>query len=73
MKRCSTPIVEREGSVNVSMCLEVDVASPGATETIARHNLVEVFALFLGNASDEEADRRLRGEFNVDPIEIEVA
>lgn len=45
MKRTFTAIIHREGEVFSSQCLEVDVASMGATRTEALANLKEALEL----------------------------
>ena len=62
MDRRLTAIIEREGDGYVALCPEVDVASQGDSVAEARANLEEALTLFFECASDEEIDRRLRGE-----------
>jgi predicted RNase H-like HicB family nuclease len=56
MKRQFTAAIEQEGKWYVAQCLEVDVASQGATEEEALRNLAEALALYF----DEPRDKRLR-------------
>jgi predicted RNase H-like HicB family nuclease len=54
MRKQLTAIIEREGSGYVSLCAELDIASPGATVEEARDNLREAPELFFETASEEE-------------------
>lgn len=54
------PIVEREGNMYVSRCIELDVASQGNTVEEAQANLKEAIELLLEHASEEEIAIRLR-------------
>ena len=72
MTRHLTAIVEREADGYVALCPEVDVASQGDTVAEARANLTEALTLFFETASEEEIDRRLRGEIYVTQVEVAV-
>ncbi len=54
-----TAIVEKEGSLYVALCPELDVASQGTTVEEATANLKEAVELFLECADSEEIKRRL--------------
>jgi predicted RNase H-like HicB family nuclease len=55
-----TAIVEREGTLYVALCPELDVASQGTTIEEATANLREAVELFLECADPQEiADRQL--------------
>jgi len=59
MKRLQvTAIIEREGDGYVSLCPELDVASPGETIEEARKNLQEAVELFLDTADPSEIEQR---------------
>jgi predicted RNase H-like HicB family nuclease len=53
-----TAVIEKEETVYVALCPELDVASQGDTANEARANLREAVALFLECASPEEIRRR---------------
>ena len=72
MNRRLTAIVGREGDGYVALCPEVDVASQGNTVAEARDNLAEALTLFFETASDDEVDKRLRGEIYVTHVEVAV-
>lgn len=72
MNRRLTAIVGREGDGYVALCPEVDVASQGNTVAEARDNLAEALTLFFETASDDEVDKRLRGEIYVTHFEVAV-
>jgi predicted RNase H-like HicB family nuclease len=65
-----TAIVEREGDGNVSLCPELDVASPGGTVEQAVANLREAVELFLECAEPAEIEQRLRGEIYVTRLDL---
>jgi predicted RNase H-like HicB family nuclease len=60
-KRVLTAVIEREGSLFVSLCLELDIASQGASVEEARANLAEALELLFETASPEEISRRTSG------------
>lgn len=62
MTRQVTAIIEREDNGYVALCLEVDVASQGATVDEARSNLKEALELFFETASREEIQKRLQDQ-----------
>ena len=64
-----TAVVEKEGDGYVALCLELDVASQGATVEKAMMNLKEAVELFLECADPEEVQRRLHTEFFVTRFE----
>jgi len=61
-KNSYTSIVEKEGDMYVALCLELDVASQGATVEQATANLKEAVELFLECADPEEIKRHLHTE-----------
>jgi predicted RNase H-like HicB family nuclease len=67
-----TAIIEREGDGYVSLCPELDIASPGDSVEQARENLREALALFFECASAQEVQRRLRSEVYVTQVEVAV-
>ena len=64
-----TAIVEKEGSLYVTLCPELDVASQGATVEEATANLKEAVELFLECADSEEIKRRLHTQVFVTRFE----
>jgi len=70
MHKRLTAIIEREGDGYVSLCPEFDIASQGDTIEDARENLREALELFLGTASPEEIQQRLREEVYVTQVEV---
>ncbi|WP_293374966.1 type II toxin-antitoxin system HicB family antitoxin [Nevskia sp.] len=71
-KRQFTAIIEREGSVFVSLCPELDIASQGDTIEAARDHLQEAVELFFECASAEELKERLHPEVYVTRLEVAV-
>ncbi|MGD0949964.1 MAG: type II toxin-antitoxin system HicB family antitoxin [Candidatus Binatia bacterium] len=65
-----TAIIEREGDGYVSLCLELDIASQGATVEEARANLREAVELFFEAADPSEVDRRLHAEVYVTRLDV---
>jgi len=70
--RTFTAMLHREGDGYVAVCPELDVASQGDTLEQARMNLREALELFLETASVEEINQRLRSEFYLTSLEVEV-
>ena len=64
-----TAIVEKEGSLYVALCPELDVASQGTTVEEATANLKEAVELFLECADAEEMKRRLHTQVFVTRFE----
>jgi len=64
-----TAIVEKEGSLYVALCPELDVASQGTTGEEATANLKEAVELFLECADSEEIKRRLHTQVFVTRFE----
>jgi predicted RNase H-like HicB family nuclease len=64
-----TAIVEKEGSLYVALCPELDVVSQGATVEQATANLKNAVELFLECADQDEIKRRLP----IDPKPIATA
>jgi predicted RNase H-like HicB family nuclease len=67
-----TAIIEREGSVYVALCPELDIASQGDTIESARNNLQEAIELFLETADPSEIEQRSHAEIFVTRLEVEV-
>lgn len=65
MKRTLTASVWREGDWFVAQCLEVDVASQGATEAEALENLREALELYFEHPQPTVTP-------TVRPIEVEI-
>ena len=63
MTRQLTAIIEREDDSYVALCLELDIASQGATVAEARENLKEALELFFETASETEIENRPRSEY----------
>lgn len=64
-----TAVVEKEGSLYVALCPELDVASQGTTVEEATANLKEAVELFLECADSEEIKRRLHTQVFVTRFE----
>ncbi len=73
MARKLTAVTEQEGTVFVSHCIELDIASQGVTEEEALRNLNEAVGLFIEEASDEEIQSRLHEGAQVASLEVEFA
>jgi len=54
-----TAIIEREGDGYISLCPELDIASPGDNIEEARQNLIEALKLFFETAEPSEVKTRL--------------
>ena len=67
-----TAIIEKEDEGYVSLCPEIDVASQGNTIEEARNNLQEAIELFFEYASEDEINTRLKGDFFITKMQIEV-
>ena len=59
MTRQFTAIIERDGTLYVAHCPDLDIASQGATLAEARANLTEAIELFLEAAWASEINGRL--------------
>jgi predicted RNase H-like HicB family nuclease len=68
-----TAIIEREGTLFVAHCPELDVASQGSSVEEARNQLVETLELFFETAPVEEVRQRLHEEVFVTRVEVTVA
>ena len=64
-----TALIEREAHGFVALCVELDIASQGASIEEARQNLQEAVELFLECASEEERQERLHSEVYVTRME----
>lgn len=62
-----TAAISREGALFVAQCLEVDVASQGASFDEARENLGEALALFFEDADVEVGESPI-----IAPIDVPV-
>lgn len=67
-----TALIEREGSVYVSLCPELDIASQGDTIEEAKNNLHEAVELFLETADRQEIESRLHSEIFVTRMEVAI-
>ena len=67
-----TAIIEKENDGYVSLCPELDLASQGNSIEEARNNLQEAIELFFEHASKDEIISRLRNEFFITNMQIEV-
>jgi predicted RNase H-like HicB family nuclease len=67
-----TAIIERDDDGFVALCLELDVASQGASIEDARVNLIEALTLFFETASPSEVARRLHDEVFITQVEVPV-
>ena len=65
-------IIEREESLYVALCPELDIASQGETVEQARANLIEAIELFFEVASPEEINERLHNEIFITQLEVSV-
>lgn len=64
-----TAVVEKEGTLYVALCPELDVTSQGTTVEQATANLKDAVELFLECADSEEIKRRLHTEIFVTRFE----
>jgi len=62
----------REGNLYVAQCLEIDIASQGATPGEAHGNLREALELFFEVATTEEIESRLRAGVEVSRLEVAI-
>jgi predicted RNase H-like HicB family nuclease len=70
MKRLSlTALLEREDDGYAALCPEPDVVSQGQTIEESMANLKEAVELFLGSASHQEIERRLRSDLIIGRFE----
>jgi len=66
-----TAIIEREGSLFVAHCVELDIASHGASGPAALSNLKEAVSVFLENSQEAEILRRLARHVEVTLFEVD--
>jgi len=66
-----TAIIEREGSLFVARCVELDIASQGGSGAAALSNLKEAVSFFLESSQDAEILRRLARDVEVKLFEVE--
>ena len=66
-----TAIIEREGSLFVARCVELDIASHGGSGAAALSNLKEAVSVFLENSQEAEILRRLARHVEVALFEID--
>jgi predicted RNase H-like HicB family nuclease len=71
-KRQLAVIIEREGDGYVSLCPELDIASPRDTIEAARENLREALELFFDTTSPEEMKQRLHEEVYVTRVHLAI-
>ena len=67
--RSFTAIIEKENTLFVALCPELDIASQGKTVERAAANLKEAVELFLACADPEEIQQRLHAEIYVTRFE----
>ncbi len=67
-----TALIRQEGEVFSSLCLELDVASTGATAEEAKSNLIEAIELYLEEATEEEVTTRYQPYSLVATLEVKV-
>ena len=67
-----TAIIEKEESLYVALCPELDIASQGETVEQARTNLSEAIELFFEVASPEEINERFHNEIFITRLEVSV-
>ena len=65
-----TAVIEREDSMYVALCPELDIASQGETVEAARENLKETIELFFETASEQEVIERLHDEVFITRLEV---
>lgn len=65
-----TMVIQREEDDYVAHCLELDIASQGATVGEARGNLTEAVQAFLESAEPQEVRHRLAAELYVESMEV---
>jgi predicted RNase H-like HicB family nuclease len=66
-----TAIIEREGSLFIARCVELDIASQGESGAAALSNLRDLATMFLKNISEAEILERLVRDVAVAQFEIE--
>jgi predicted RNase H-like HicB family nuclease len=66
-----TAIIEREGSLYVARCIELDVAGQGVSGAAALSSLKEAVSFFLENSQEAEILRRLARDVEVTLFEVE--
>lgn len=66
-----TAIIEREGSLFVARCVELDIAGQGGTGAAALSNLKDAVSMFLENGQEAEILRRLARDVEVTLFEVE--
>ena len=65
-------IIEREDSIYVSFCPELDIASQGSTIEEAKENWKEAVELFLESADQTEIQVRIHVELYVTKFDVTV-
>jgi predicted RNase H-like HicB family nuclease len=66
-----TAIIEREGSLYVARCVELDIAGQGGSGAAALSNLKSAVLRFFENAQEAEILRRLAREVEVTLFDVE--
>jgi predicted RNase H-like HicB family nuclease len=66
-----TAIIEREGSLFIARCVELDIASQGESGAAALSNLRDLATTFLKNIGEAEILERLVRDVAVAQFEIE--
>ena len=72
MIRRLTAVIEREGTLFVALCPELDIVSQGSSIEVAKNNLREAIELFFECASKEEVKSRLHDEVYVTLLEVSI-
>lgn len=67
-----TAIIEREGSLFVARCVELDIASHGGSGAAALSNLKAAVSMFLESSHEAELARRLARDVQVTLFEVEM-
>jgi cytidylate kinase len=66
-----TAIIEREGSLFIARCVELDIAGQGGSGETALSNLRDAVSRFLEHGSEAEILRRLARDVEVKLFEVE--
>jgi hypothetical protein len=66
-----TAIIEREGSLYIARCIELDVAGQGGSGPAALSNLKAAVSFFLETSHEAEILRRLSRDVEVTLFDVE--
>lgn len=72
MNKSFTVIIEKEDSMYVALCTELDIASQGSTIPEAKENLKEAIELFLETADSLEIEQRTSKEQYISTLEVAI-